>query len=133
MTPEETEASKARVSAARSADDKPEKERRVKGELASCEADDQPVEDLFGCRDLRSLALPIRSLPHGAPDWEEPAANMWGVIAGLADPDDTATNGRLKRKNRATLEPIRLTDRDAWSSVEHRIADRDRELRESNG
>jgi hypothetical protein len=113
ITPKETEASKAGASAARRADDKPEKERQVKGELASCEADDRPVEDLFGCSDLCSLALPIRSLPLGAPDWEEPAADMWGVIAGLADPDDTATNGRLERKTRTTLEPMRQTDRDA--------------------
>jgi hypothetical protein len=37
---------------------------------------------------------------------------------------------RLKRENREVLEAMQQRDRDAWSSVEHRLGDRDRELRE---
>jgi len=54
---------------------------------------------------------------------------MLRVIAGPVDPDDTAPNGRFKRDNREALEQMRQADRDAWASVEHRLGDRDGQLR----
>ena len=51
-------------------------------------------------------------------------------VEGLNDPADTAPSGRFKRDNRDTLEKMRKADRDAWLTVEHRLADRDRQLRE---
>jgi hypothetical protein len=95
--------------------------------------------DPFGYSDLRepdqrergSLAVPIRKLPDGGPDWEETAADMRELIATLTDPADMAMNGRFKRDNRDVLDQMRDGDRDAWNSVELRLADRDRERRES--
>jgi hypothetical protein len=94
--------------------------------------------DPFGYSDLRepdqrergSLAVPIRKLPDGGPDWEETAADMRELIATLTDPADMAMNGRFKRDNRDVLDQMRDGDRDAWNSVELRLADRDRERRE---
>jgi hypothetical protein len=86
--------------------------------------------DPFGYSDLRdpdSLAVPILKLPDGGPDWEETAAAMRVKIAELTDP---ASNGRFKADNRAVLDQMRDDDRDAWNSVELRLGDRDRELRE---
>jgi hypothetical protein len=80
--------------------------------------------------DLRSLAVKIRRLPDGAPDWKEVTADMLCVIADLNDPDDTAINGRFESGNREVLEQMRQAERDAWSTIEHRLGDRDRELRE---
>jgi hypothetical protein len=37
---------------------------------------------------------------------------------------------RLKRANRDVLDQMRQAARDAWVTVEHRLGDRDRELRE---
>jgi hypothetical protein len=53
---------------------------------------------------------------------------MRRVIAGLNDPDHTATNGPF---NRDVLEQIREADRDAWSTIVHRFGDRDGELRKN--
>jgi hypothetical protein len=39
---------------------------------------------------------------------------------------------RLQRANRDVLDQLRQADRDAWTSVEHRLADRDRELQEAS-
>jgi hypothetical protein len=72
----------------------------------------------------------IRRLPDGAPDWKEVTADMLCVIADLNDPDDTAINGRFESGNREVLEQMRQAERDAWSTIEHRLGDRDRELRE---
>jgi hypothetical protein len=58
---------------------------------------------------------------------------MLRFIAGLSDPDDTSVGGRFKRNNRDTLEQMRQAHVNAWSTIEHRIGDCDRELRESNG
>ena len=52
------------------------------------------------------------------------------VIADLNDPDNTAINGRFESGNREVLEQMRQAERDAWSTIEHRLGDRDRELRE---
>ena len=52
------------------------------------------------------------------------------VIAGLNDRDDTAINGRFKGENGDVRGQMRQAERDAWSTVEHRLGDRDRELRE---
>ena len=57
-------------------------------------------------------------------------ADMLRVVAGLNDHDDTAINGRFKGENREVLEQMRQAERDAWSTIEHRLSDRDRELRE---
>jgi hypothetical protein len=57
-------------------------------------------------------------------------ADMLRVIAGLNDRDDTAINGRFKGENGDVREQMRQAERDAWSTVEHRLGDRDRELRE---
>jgi hypothetical protein len=64
-------------------------------------------------------------MPDGAPDRKETVAEMLRAIAGLSDPDDTAVGGRFKRD---ILEQMRQGDRDASTWVEHRLADRDREL-----
>jgi hypothetical protein len=55
------------------------------------------------------------------------------VIAGLNDPDDTAPGGRFKHDNRENLEQMRQSNRQAWSTIEHSLGDRDPELRESCG
>jgi hypothetical protein len=88
-----------------------------------------PLGDPFGYSDLRSLGV-AASLGDGEPDWEETAANMRAIIAKLSNPANTAKGGRFKRDNRDTLQQMPQGDRDAWSSVEHRLGDRDRELRE---
>jgi hypothetical protein len=57
-------------------------------------------------------------------------ADMLRVIAGLNDRDDTAINDRFKGENGEVLEQMRQAERDAWSTVEHRLGDHDRDLRE---
>jgi hypothetical protein len=54
-----------------------------------------------------NLAVKIRRLPDGAPDWDETTADMQRMIAGVADPDDTCVCGRFKRENREVLEEMR--------------------------
>jgi hypothetical protein len=130
LTAEETEANRAKASVARVADDTAEKQPHAKEELESCEADERPLEDAFGYGDLRSLVVPIRSLPDGAPYYEETAADKRAMIANLTDPADTAMSGRFERENRDTLEAMLQGDRDAWSWDELRLSERDRELRE---
>jgi hypothetical protein len=76
------------------------------------------------------LAVPIRKLPVGGPDWEEPAADMLATIASPTDPAETATNGCAKRDNHDALQQMRQVDRSVWAAGEHRLADRNRELRE---
>jgi hypothetical protein len=51
----------------------------------------------------------------------------------FSDPDDTPLSGRFKRDNRDTREQMRQGHHNAWSVIEHRLGDRDRELQESNG
>jgi len=55
-------------------------------------------------------------------------ADMLSVIADRNHRDDTAIDGRFKGENREVLEQMRQAERDAWSTVEHRLSDR--ELRE---
>jgi hypothetical protein len=62
-------------------------------------------------RDL--LSLELRHFADGEPDWEETAAEMRQVIAGLASRDETAGNGRFQLDNRAVLDQMRDSDRDA--------------------
>jgi hypothetical protein len=69
-------------------------------------------------------------MPHGEINWEDTAADMLAAIAGLTDPAGTAMGGRFKRDNRDTPEQMRQADRDAWSAIEHRFADHEREFRE---
>jgi len=76
-------------------------------------------------------AVEIRRLPDGGSDWEEATSETLRVIAGLPQPDHTAVGGRFKRDNRETLEQMRQSNRQAWSTIEHRLGDRDRELREA--
>ena len=72
--------------------------------------------------------MPCRSTGCRPPrDRLETMAEMLRVIADLADP---AMSGRF---NRDVLDQMHEGDRDAWLSVERRLADRDRELREGNG
>jgi hypothetical protein len=75
-------------------------------------------------------AVDICWLPDGGPDLEEATSETLRVIAGLPQPDHTAVAGRFKHDNREVLDQMRQGDRDAWQSVELRLADRDRELRE---
>jgi hypothetical protein len=58
---------------------------------------------------------------------------MRQVIAGLACRDDTASNGRFQRDNREVFDQMRDGDCNAWQSVQVRLGERDRELREGNG
>jgi hypothetical protein len=70
----------------------------------------------------------IRRLAGDAPDWEENDrghADLLRVTAGLAHPDNTAVGSRFKRDNRDTLEQMWQASRQAWSTIEHRLADRD--------
>jgi hypothetical protein len=69
----------------------------------------------------------------GGPDWEETAADMRERIATLSDLADTALSGRFKRDNRDVLGQMRDAARDAWNSVEVRLGEKDRELREQRG
>jgi hypothetical protein len=127
-------------SAAQAADEEAEQQRQAREELQSRAVEEQRLRDPFGGESgtteekgsatpfgysgLRSLAVPVRTLPAR----EETTAEMLRVIAGLADPEDTATNGRFKREIRDILERMRQADREAWSAVEHRLGDRDREI-----
>jgi len=72
-------------------------------------------------------------LPDGGSDWEEETSETLRVIGGLPQPDHTAVGGRFKRDNRETLEKMRQSNRQAWSTIEHSLGDRDPELRESYG
>jgi hypothetical protein len=105
------------------------------GDTANATAgEEKGFGDPFGYSDLRSppsLAVALRKLPDGGPDWEETAADMRAKIATLTDPADMAMNGRFKRDNAEVLDQMRDGDRDAWVSVEHRLAEQDRERRES--
>jgi hypothetical protein len=58
--------------------------------------------------------VPIRSLPDGAPDWEEIAADMLRVMADLADPNDNPTNGRFNRESPEVLEEMCKVIMGAW-------------------
>jgi hypothetical protein len=109
------------------------------GDAADASAgEEKGFGDPFGYSDLRepnqdergSLAVSIRKLPDGGPDWEETAADMRERIATLEEPADTAMSGRFKRDNAEVLDQMRDGDRDAWNSVERRLGERDRELRE---
>ena len=60
------------------------------------------------------------------------AGSRWLRSPTLTGPADTAINGRFERDNREALEQLRQSNRDAWSASEHRVGDRDRELRESS-
>lgn len=62
-------------------------------------------------RDL--LSLELRRFAGGEPDWKETAVEMRQVIAGLASRGDTAGNGRFQLDNRAVLDQMRDSDRDA--------------------
>jgi hypothetical protein len=89
-----------------------------------------PGDDAGG--DEASLTVPLVKMTDGGPDWEETAAEMRVCIATLDDLADTdPAGGRFKRDNAELLEQMRQCDRDAWTSVELRLADRDRELREA--
>jgi hypothetical protein len=62
--------------------------------------------------------VPLGSLPDGAPDWEEIAAEMLGVMADLADPNNDATNGRFigrtgQARTNAASRSRRVVDRRA--------------------
>jgi hypothetical protein len=136
-------------SAARTADDEAEQRRQAQQEAsqdqeftapfgqrdgAEGEADDA---DPFGYSDLRGsddeLRVPVSKFPDGSTSWEDTVADMVRVIIDLTDPEDAAPTGRFKRANRETLEEMRLNDRDAWNTVELRLADQYRELREQHG
>jgi hypothetical protein len=109
-----------------------DEERRLRepfGENRTAEED--WLKDDFLYIDLRSLAMKIRGLPDGAPDWVAKTAEMLRVFAGLTDPNETAVSGQFKRENREVLEEMRQADCDTWSIVEHHFGDRDRKLRES--
>jgi hypothetical protein len=128
-------------SAARAADEEAEQRRQAQQEVR-----DQEFTDPFGARDGAEedesggdpfdlsgddeLFVPISKWPDGSPSWEDTVADMLRVIAELTDPEDTAATGRFARANRETLEAMRQADRDAWGTVQHRLGDRDRELRE---
>lgn len=134
-------------SAARTADDEAEQARQAQDEARR----EQTFTDPFGARaegeggeddgdpfaysDLRNgldgVRVAVSKYPDGSPSWEDTVADMLRLIAELDDPEDTAATGRFKRANREVLEEMRQADRDAWNTVELRLADRDRELRES--
>jgi hypothetical protein len=86
--------------------------------------------DPFAYSNMGSLAVPIHKTCDGAASWEDTVADMLAVIANLTDPADSAMSGRLKRDNCEVLEQMRQAKRDAWWTIEHRLGDRDRELRE---
>jgi hypothetical protein len=88
----------------------------------------------------RSLAADIRRLPDGRPDWEEMAAAILRVIAGLTDPPAMAASCVRTAKssysgqnhlvrNRATeedrlksLSPAVICASLPWTSEDHRTA-----------
>lgn len=89
------------------------------------EADPQPAAAA-----ARSLAVPIRQgSRQGTTDWPGTAQDMIEAIAKLTDPADTEPNGRFKQDNRRTLDTMRISDKNAWSTVEYRLGDRYRQLR----
>jgi hypothetical protein len=89
-------------------------------------------DDPFGQSDMReasSLAVAIRQLPDGEPDWEGTMDGMLDVIGGLTELADAIPDGRFKRANTNTLDQMRVGDRDAWGAVGRWLADRERVLR----
>jgi hypothetical protein len=77
-----------------------------------------------------SLTVPLRKAPGNKTDWQGTAQDMVAVIAGLTDLADTGNDGRFKRDNRQGLELMRTGDKNAWSTVEYRLGDRERQLRD---
>ena len=61
---------------------------------------------------------------NGSPTWGKPARRS----CRSSPVSPTRRGGRFKRANRDTLEEMRLNDRDAWNTVELRLADQYREL-----
>ena len=132
-------------SAARAADEENEQRRQAQDEARREQPFTDPFgqrdedgeqgegEDPFGYSDLRGddqRVVPISKYPDGSTSWEDTVADMLRMIADLTDPEDTAATGRFQRANRATLDEMRQADRDAWTTVMHRLGDRERELRE---
>jgi hypothetical protein len=73
------------------------------------------------------VGVVLKTLADGTtPDWEATVSAMLEIIAGLTDPADTAVGGRYKQVTRDLLDAMRKADRDAWSTIEHRLGDRDR-------
>jgi len=136
-------------SAARAADDEAQQARAARedagrdqtftdpfGQRADDEGEGEPRDDPFGYSDLRGddqMVVPISKYPDGSISWEDTVADMVRVIIDLTDPEDAGPAGRFKRANRDTLEEMRLNDRDAWNTVELRLADQYRELRAGLG
>jgi hypothetical protein len=78
-----------------------------------------------------SLAVPVREGPRrGTSDWPGTAQDMIARIAKLTDPEEAAPNGRFKEVNRKTLDTMRISNKEAWSSVEYHLGDRYRLLRQ---
>jgi hypothetical protein len=61
--------------------------------------------------------------------WEGMAVDMVAKIAAITDPDDAATNGRFIQQNRGTLEGMRTGNKDAWGTVQYKLAERYRVLK----
>ena len=103
--------------------------------------DRDALADPFGYSDLRGAAaeqqadstarpmvgVVLKTLADGTtPDWKATVSAMLEIIAGLTDPVDTAVGGSFKQVTRDLLDAMRKADRDAWSTIEHRLGDRDR-------
>jgi len=74
--------------------------------------------------------VPISKYPDASTSLEDTVADMLRVIADLTDLEEHREHWPLQARNRDALEEMRQADRDAWTTVMHRLGDRDRELRE---
>jgi hypothetical protein len=72
----------------------------------------------------------VITAPHYSTATVIDAGSRWLRSPTLTDPVDTATSGRFKRENREVVEQMRQADCQAWSTIEHRLGDRERQLRE---
>ena len=71
----------------------------------------------------QELIVPISPYPDGSPVWEDTVADTLRVIADLRDP---ATTRRLAGSSTPiATRSTRWDDRDAWNTVELRLAGRD--------
>jgi hypothetical protein len=82
---------------------------------------------------LKDSIMNMIAAPHCSTAAVVAAASRWlrsPTLTGLAD---AAINRWFQRDNREALPQLRQADREAWNTVEHRLVEHGRELREGIG
>lgn len=94
---------------------------------------DRPLEGATQSSDQpSSMKVPIAQYKAEGKntDWIGVTRAMVVKIKTLTDLADTAADGRFISVNRDDLDEMRRGNRNAWSTVNHELAERDRQLRE---